>query len=201
MWLHKWKRKAIIPPTGDLSRSGGRGPMEVSNLPISPSHRGKLLAAGYGTLASLSSVSPKQLAEGTSSSYSQVLSVNPALLADRLDSGCQCMRSCFHIQSYVHFWSWKKRGTKRLQIFVHGLFWYSLYSDEVLAKILPTSYWSDRHLSKSVSVHCSCPLTIVFNVINLIIHRFVPVSQSSITVRVHDFLWSPSFFSVHFING
>ncbi|MQL82204.1 hypothetical protein Taro_014680 [Colocasia esculenta] len=37
--------------------------MEISNLPISPSHRGKLLAAGYTTLASLSSISPVQLAQ------------------------------------------------------------------------------------------------------------------------------------------
>ncbi|CAA7391707.1 unnamed protein product [Spirodela intermedia] len=44
--------------------------MEISNLPISPSHRGKLLSAGYSTLASLSSISPKQLAEGPSTGAS-----------------------------------------------------------------------------------------------------------------------------------
>lgn len=37
--------------------------MEVSSLPISPSHRSKLLSAGYATFSSLSSVSAPQLAK------------------------------------------------------------------------------------------------------------------------------------------
>ncbi|XP_019710898.1 DNA repair protein RAD51 homolog 3 isoform X1 [Elaeis guineensis] len=36
--------------------------MEIANLPISPSHRAKLLSAGYTTFSSLSAVSPSQLA-------------------------------------------------------------------------------------------------------------------------------------------
>ncbi|KAL8495625.1 hypothetical protein ACS0TY_019662 [Phlomoides rotata] len=37
--------------------------MEVSSLPISASHRGKLISAGYTSLSSLSSVSPSHLAQ------------------------------------------------------------------------------------------------------------------------------------------
>ncbi|KAK6119377.1 hypothetical protein DH2020_046884 [Rehmannia glutinosa] len=37
--------------------------MEVSSLPISASHRGKLISAGYSSLSSLSSVSPSKLAQ------------------------------------------------------------------------------------------------------------------------------------------
>ncbi|XP_040362708.1 DNA repair protein RAD51 homolog 3-like [Rosa chinensis] len=36
--------------------------MEVARLPLSASHRGKLISAGYTTLASLSSISPSDLA-------------------------------------------------------------------------------------------------------------------------------------------
>ncbi|XP_042052045.1 DNA repair protein RAD51 homolog 3-like [Salvia splendens] len=36
--------------------------MDVSSLPISPSHRGKLISAGYSSLSSLSSLSPSRLA-------------------------------------------------------------------------------------------------------------------------------------------
>ena len=39
----------------------------MTNLPISASHRGKLLSSGYTTLASLSSISSEHLAEGISS--------------------------------------------------------------------------------------------------------------------------------------
>ncbi|XP_047982723.1 DNA repair protein RAD51 homolog 3 [Salvia hispanica] len=36
--------------------------MDVSSLPISPTHRGKLISAGYSSLSSLSSLSPSRLA-------------------------------------------------------------------------------------------------------------------------------------------
>ena len=38
--------------------------MEVGRLPISASQRGKLIAAGYTTLSSFSSLSPSHLARG-----------------------------------------------------------------------------------------------------------------------------------------
>ena len=41
--------------------------MEVGRLPLSASQRGKLISAGYTTLASLSRLSPSHLARGKSS--------------------------------------------------------------------------------------------------------------------------------------
>ncbi|KAK6162515.1 hypothetical protein DH2020_002356 [Rehmannia glutinosa] len=49
--------------------------MEVSSLPISASHRGKLISAGYSSLSSLSSVSPSKLAQDLKISENEVLKI------------------------------------------------------------------------------------------------------------------------------
>ncbi|KAK6162526.1 hypothetical protein DH2020_002367 [Rehmannia glutinosa] len=49
--------------------------MEVSSLPISASHRGKLISAGYSSLSSLSSVSPSKLAQDLKISENEVLEI------------------------------------------------------------------------------------------------------------------------------
>ncbi|XP_072985889.1 DNA repair protein RAD51 homolog 3 isoform X1 [Typha latifolia] len=49
--------------------------MEIANLPIPPSQRAKLLAAGYTTFSSLSSISPSQLSRDLNIDFQEALDI------------------------------------------------------------------------------------------------------------------------------
>ncbi|MCL7041292.1 hypothetical protein MKW94_029726 [Papaver nudicaule] len=58
--------------------------MEVSSLPLSPTHRGKLISAGYTTILSLASVSPHHLARDLNVTHDEAIAIlNVALKNDK----------------------------------------------------------------------------------------------------------------------
>ncbi|XP_072985892.1 DNA repair protein RAD51 homolog 3 isoform X3 [Typha latifolia] len=60
--------------------------MEIANLPIPPSQRAKLLAAGYTTFSSLSSISPSQLSRGAQTAWDML---SEEQMQKHITTGCE----------------------------------------------------------------------------------------------------------------
>lgn len=71
--------------------------MEVTSLPISASHRSKLISAGYTSIASLSSISTSQLARGM---YFSHLSHFPSSYHEKKDTFVIAISILFYQDSF-----------------------------------------------------------------------------------------------------